>query len=82
MQLLDLALHQPGDRDPGPARDDLGDVLLGDLLVQQRAALGLAALQPRPPLDHDLLQLGDLAVVELGGALEVPVALGCARPLG
>ncbi len=27
-QLLALALDQPGDRDAGPARDDLGDLLL------------------------------------------------------
>ena len=34
-QLLALALHQPRDRDAGPARHDLGDLVLGDLLAQQ-----------------------------------------------
>ncbi len=34
-QLLALALDQPGDRNPGPARDDLGDLLLGDLFPHQ-----------------------------------------------
>ena len=34
-QLLALALHQPRDRDACPARDDLGDLVLGDLLAQQ-----------------------------------------------
>ena len=34
-QLLALALHQPADRDARPARDDLGDLLVGDLLAQQ-----------------------------------------------
>ena len=37
-QLLDLALHQPADRDAGPAADDLGDVLGVDLFLEQLAA--------------------------------------------
>ena len=40
-QLLALALDQAGDRDAGPAGDDLGDLVLGDLLAQQP---GLALL--------------------------------------
>ena len=40
-QLLDLALHQAGDGDAGPLGDDLGDVLLGDLLGQHRAAIAV-----------------------------------------
>ena len=32
-QLLGLALQQPADRDAGPHRDDRGDVLGGDLVV-------------------------------------------------
>ena len=42
-QLLDLALQQLADRDAGPAADDLGDVLLVDLFLDQRAPV-LAAL--------------------------------------
>ena len=32
-ELLELALHQLRDRDPGPGGDDLGDVVGGDLLA-------------------------------------------------
>ena len=50
-QLLAFALEQPLDRDPGPARDDLGDLLLGHLLPQQPRAASAwrraAPLQPR-----------------------------------
>ena len=42
-QLLALALDQPRDRDAGPARDDLGDLVLGDLLAQQRVVALLLA---------------------------------------
>ena len=74
-QLLPLALLQPADRDAGPARHDLGDLVLGDDLAQQPvlALLGgellLLGLQPA-------LQLGELAVAQLGGAVEVVAALG------
>ena len=40
-QLLDLALQQLGDRHAAPFRDHLGDILLVDLLLEQRAAAGL-----------------------------------------
>ncbi len=74
-QLLDLALHQLRHRDAGPAGDDLGDVLLGDLLGQQRA--GLVELVAAPLLfGDDLLELGDLGVLELRRALEVALTLG------
>src|SRR5215211_1082549 len=74
-ELLDLALHQLRDRDPRPLRDHLGDVLVVDLLLEEArvavgALLGLAQLA---------LDLRDLAVAELGRALEVGLAL---RPLG
>ena len=38
-QLLDLALHQPRHRDAGPLADDLGDVLLADLLAHELVPL-------------------------------------------
>jgi hypothetical protein len=34
-ELLDLALHELGHRDAGPRRDDLGDVVGGDLLAEE-----------------------------------------------
>ena len=63
-----------GDRDAGPARHDLGDLVLGDLLAQQ----------PLPPCLDEALLLGrcsraparQLAVAQLGRAVEVVVALG------
>ena len=76
-QLLDLALHQARDRDAGPLGDDLGDVLLGDLLGQHRAAAReCSSREAGLLLGERRLELGDLAVLELGGALEVGVALG------
>ena len=68
-QLLGLALEQPVDRDARPAGDDGGDVVLVDLLLDHRVlgprALGELALERR-----------DLAVADLGDALQVAVALG------
>ena len=58
---------------PGPARDDLGDVVLVDLLLDHRLAVGLGALLELA------LELGQLAVADLGDALELAVPLG---PLG
>ena len=75
-QLLDLALHQARDRDPRPLGDDLGDVLLGHLLGQHRAAVAVQLGEPRLLLGDGLLELGDLAVAKLRGALQVGVALG------
>src|SRR3982750_2595324 len=40
-ELRNLGLHQPRDRDPGPLGNDLGDVLVVDLLLEQRTAVGL-----------------------------------------
>src|SRR2546430_926070 len=70
-ELLDLPLHQPGDRNAGPLRDDLGHVLRVDLLLEVRG-LALVLLQ----LGEALLELGDLAVAQLRRALEVGLALG------
>ena len=47
-ELLDLALEHPADRDPGPARDDLGDVLGGDLLLEEAGVRHRVARAPRP----------------------------------
>ncbi len=70
-QLLHLALQQARDGDPGPARDDLGDVVGVDLLLEKD---GLGPLAERPILgalqgSQSLLQIGNLAIAELGCAL-------------
>ena len=75
-QLLDLALEQPADRDARPAADDLGDVLLVDLLLDQRPAALAALAERRLGLLELLLELADL-VLQPGGALPV----GCERGL-
>ena len=76
-ELLDLALEQPRDRHAGPLRDDLGDVLgVDDVLEELRAVGG----RPRPRLGLGgglqlLLELGDRPVLELGRAAEIGLAL-------
>ena len=70
-QLLGLALEQPVDRDAGPARDDGGDVVLVYLLFHHRV-LELRAVALR----ELAFQLRQLAVPNLGRAIEVSGALG------
>ena len=55
--------------------DDLGDVLGVDLLLEE-AARSPSACRRRLGLGELLLELGDLAVAQLGGALQVGLALG------
>ena len=78
-ELLDLALHQAADGDAGPARDDLGDVLGVDLLLEE-AGVAVGALLGR--VGELVLELGDLAVAQLGCALQVGLALRHARARG
>ena len=69
-QLLLLAFQHPVDRNAGPARDHLRDVIGGDRLLQHRAlAFG------RPRCLELLLELGDAAVGQLAGALVFALAL-------
>ena len=68
-QLLGLALEQPGDGDPRPRADDRGDVVLVDLLLHHRLGRCL-------PLCELLLELGQLAVADLGDALEIAGTFG------
>eukprot|EP01136_Pigoraptor_vietnamica_P037821 Opistho-1_new@106316 len=75
-QLLPLALHQLGDRDAGGARHHLGDLFGADQRAQQRRlavdpALGLLGLR----VLELLLQLRQLAVLQLGDLVEVALAL-------
>ncbi len=74
-QLLDLALHEPRDGDAGPPSDDLGDVLLVDLLLED-PHLGLERLERVLLLRHLGLELGEPAVAELGRLFEVTGPLG------
>src|SRR3954466_4701733 len=73
-ELLHLALDEPGDRDARPLADDLRDLLdvhaLGQ--VDRRLELLRVLLGGTQPL----LELGDLAVAQLGRALVVELALG------
>ncbi len=65
---------------PGPARDDLGDVLGVDLLLEEHGPPSPPASRAhRPRLVRSaslLLELGNLAVAQLGSPLEVGFALG------
>ena len=74
-ELLDLALDQAGDRDAGPLADDLGDLLDVDALgqVDRRLVVSSGAVLG---VGEALLEVRDLAVAQLGGALVVELALG------
>ncbi len=74
-QLGHLGLHQARDGDARPLAHDLGDVVGVDVLAQVDGGLGLGVLA-RVGLLELLLELGDLAVAQLGGALVVELALG------
>ncbi len=74
-ELLDLGLEQPGDGDARPLGDDLGDVLLVDLLLQHAAVL-LHLGEPRVLGLEALVELHQGAVAQLGGLLEIAAPLG------
>src|SRR4051794_808676 len=74
-ELFALALHQPRDRNAGPARHDLGDLVVGDLLAQQRVVAPLL-LEARLLGVQLALELRQAPVAQLGGAVEVVGALG------
>ena len=64
-----LALEQPAGRDAGPGRDDVGDVVGADLLLDHRRprpAVGCASAASAAA--SSLLEPGISAVEELGGA--------------
>ena len=74
-ELLDLALDESRHRDARPFADDLGDVFLFDLFFQHL----LVALQLGQPLVlglQPLLGVGDAAIAQLGGLLQVAHPLG------
>ena len=78
-ELLDLALHELGHRHAGPGRDDLGDVVGGDLFAKQRAG-PLEAGQRRLLLLEPGVQLGQGLVLELRRGFVVRLALGLLDP--
>ncbi len=51
-ELLDLALHQPADRNVGPLADDLGDILLVDFFLEHALSL-LRGDRPAAPLRRE-----------------------------
>ena len=72
-QLFPLALHQPGDGNAGPAADNPGDFLLGDL-VPQEAVFPAAFLGDGLLLFQLLFQLRQLTVFQLRGPVQVVAA--------
>ena len=74
-ELLNLRLHHSRDRNAGPLRHDLGDVFVGDFLAQQRAALLHLGELRRGGIDV-ALQLRQRAVAQLGGLVQIALALG------
>ncbi len=73
-QLVLLAFEHLVHGDAGPLRDDLGDLLGGDLLGEHGAFL-LQRVERLLLLLEVLLQLHQRSVPDLGGALEVALAL-------
>ena len=73
-ELGHLAFEELGDRDPGPRRHDLGDVVGVDLLLEQ-AARPVEGGDRRLLLAEPLLELDQGAVLELGGPAVVGLAL-------
>ena len=67
-ELLTLALEHAVDGNAGPARDHLGDLVGGDLLLQELAAR-LGGLRQLP------LQIGNDRIAQLAGAREIATAL-------
>ncbi len=65
---------------PGPLGDDLGYVLVGDLVCEHGDARGVELRELRLLLCEDLLELGDLAVADLSGEGKVRIALSAVEP--
>ena len=72
-QLLLLALEHLRDRDAGPLRDDLGDLLVGDAVAHELGGRALGGLR----FGDALLEFGDAPVLQLGHLREIaPAARG------
>ena len=72
-ELLHLALHHLLDRDARPCGHHLGDLVFGDLLLQNRAVLLLADKRLLRRLQA-LLQLGNGGIAQLRSARKVALA--------
>ena len=83
-QLVALALDQPGHGDAGPAADDVGDLFVGDLVAEQtrlRASASGGGHVGRAFFvgfggGQLLFQVGQGAVLQLGGFVQVVGLLG------
>jgi hypothetical protein len=73
-ELGHLALHEARHGHARPLGDDLGDVLLVDLFLEHLLG-GLQLVEALGGIGDGPLQLGDLAVADLGGLLQVGLAL-------
>src|SRR6476660_4511695 len=67
---LALALHHPRDRDAGPPRDDLGDVVGAHFLLEELRT-AVVARELRFRLLHVALELGNATVADLRRLREV-----------
>ena len=72
-QLFPLAFEELGHRNAGPARHDLGDLLLGDVIAQQRVLLRRVL---RLGFLERLLQLRQLSVLQLRRLVQVVRVFG------
>src|SRR5262249_13061462 len=74
-ELLDLALEEPRHRDAGPLCDDLGDILLVDLLLEE-APLARLLVETRARRLELPLELVERAEAELGRPRQLAAPFG------
>ena len=74
-QFFFFAFEQAADGNAGPTRDDFGDFVRGDFLLEEALAV-LGAGGFGFEFFELLFELGDFAVLEFGDAAQVAVALG------
>ena len=74
-ELLHLALEQLRNRHAGPAADHFGDIFFIHFFFQHPLA-GLLFGQPRLFGFELAIQFGQFSVLELGGAVQIVLALG------
>ena len=75
-QFFHLRARQLAHRDPGPFGDHLGDVVFGDLFPEQLVGFAFTGGQFSFAALELAIQLGQGAVFQLSGLVEVVVALG------
>ena len=72
-ELLHLALHEARDRNPGPLRHDLGNVLLVDLFLQHGVS-ALKLVEATGPNFDLRVEIAHRAVAKLSRTLEITVS--------